>query len=94
LQALRRTPPLSAAFIVRDLVSECNAVARRSRAAELDAAGAAAALAESQTAGQLVPPPLRHLFSWAAAFYVPGASAARGWRAAGRDGGAAPSGDA
>jgi hypothetical protein len=71
LQAFRRTPPLCTAFIVRDIVSECNAVARHSRTAELDAAGAAAALAGSQTAVSWCAPPLRHLFLRAAALYTP-----------------------
>jgi hypothetical protein len=80
LQAYRRTPPLFAAVIVRDRVTECNAVARHSRMAELDAAGAAAALVGSQPAVIWCAPPLRHLFSCAAALHVSCASAARGWR--------------
>jgi hypothetical protein len=71
LQAIRRTPPLFTAVIVRGRVSECNAVALHSRVAELDAAGAAAALAGSQPAGKPVravaPPP----FPRAAALYTP-----------------------
>jgi hypothetical protein len=71
LQAFRRTPPLCTAFIVRDIVSECNAVARHSRVTVLDAVGAAAALAGSQPAGKPVrsvaPPP----FPRAAALYTP-----------------------
>ena len=78
-QVFRRTPHLSPPFSRSPALLGAMMVFHGRCWAALDAAGAAAALAGSQTAVSWCAPPFRHLFSCAAALYVPHASAARGW---------------